>query len=429
MQEKVLQEYIKEKYGEEWKVWTDGGAEGKNKQPSLSEDALSAMGASRHDFKPTLVDQLARVVKLNQDLNGFKPTSGLQEVGTKKKKNFWDSVGDDGRVRPYFGIYGAQSSRSQPSATGFIFLKSAMFRGLVAPKQGKVIIGADFSQQEILIAALLSGDRSLIAAYASGDVYTYFAKEAKAIPPEGTKKTHPEIRDRFKSTTLGVQFSMGSTSLANKITADTGKYTTVEEAKRLIDLYNTTFSSLYAWKRDIIRNYQTAQLEGMPHTLKLPCGWRMCGDNDNGPSVGNMLIQGTGASIMRESVIKAGEEGLKVIMTLHDALYIEAELETWEEDVDKLFSAMSYGFTEIFRKYFKGKLPTWFLDCRNEASAWGIDLEEGKITTPKGNVVKTQLRYADARILNNEGSYKDSVRAMVHTAWPECGDDLEGLDL
>jgi DNA polymerase I-like protein with 3'-5' exonuclease and polymerase domains len=304
-----------------------------------------------------------------------------------------------------------------------------MFRGLVAPKQGKVIIACDYGQQEFLVGALLSGDKKMLEAYKSGDPYVYFAKAAKAIPPEGTKKTHPEIRDRFKSSVLGMQYGMGQVGLGSKITADTGVYTTPEEAKKIIDQFNSTFIVFAEWKRNLIREYDTAQREGIPYTIKLPCGWRMCGDNNNMLSVANVPIQGFGASAMRFSVIKAMEDGLDVIQTLHDAIYAEADVETWEEDLDKLLSAMAYGFERALACQYGGKLPSFAMACRNDPCAWGPDLANGEAVTPSGIKVKTQTQYADPRVLNKDGSYKDSVRAMVHTAWPEGGDDLEELDL
>jgi hypothetical protein len=418
--EKEIQDYIAKEYGDSWEVWTEGGADGANKKPSLSEDALLAMGGTRHNYKATLVDQLTRFVLFQQSINGFRPKniSGLQEVTTKKQKNFWDSVGSDGRVRPYFGIYGAQSSRSQPAATGFVFLKSAMFRGLVAPKRGKVIVACDFGQQEFLVGALLSSDKKMIEAYRSGDVYVYFAKAVGAIPPEGTKKTHPDIRDRFKSSVLGMQYGMGAARLAAKITQDTGVITTKDEAQKIISLFTQTFSTFAEWKKQLLWSYRKAQEQGEPYTIKLPCGWRMLGDNDNMLSVANVPIQGFGADAMRLSVLEACRRGLIVVQTLHDALYIECDAGCWGEAADTLIAAMAWGFEEAVRLQFKGKLPTFYLNCRNDPCAWGPSLADGKAKTPAGVEVKTQTRYFDGRCYGKDGKLLPEVQVWADIVWP-----------
>ena len=45
-------------------------------------------------------------------------------------------------------------------------------------------------------------------AYASGDPYLEFAKLAGAVPPDATKKTHPEQRSLYKATVLAVNYGM-----------------------------------------------------------------------------------------------------------------------------------------------------------------------------------------------------------------------------
>ncbi len=79
---------------------------------SLALEAWERFFPFKHDYpRDNFGAQMVRFLKLKQSLYGFSDTGG-------KRKNFWDSVGSDGRVRPYMNIYGAQSSRSQPAASG-----------------------------------------------------------------------------------------------------------------------------------------------------------------------------------------------------------------------------------------------------------------------------------------------------------------------
>ncbi len=315
---------------------TDGG---KKKQPklSLSLEAWEKQFAFKHSY-PTgnYGAQMVRFLKLKQSLYGFSDSGG-------KRKNFWDSVGSDNRVRPYMNIFGAQSSRSQPAASGFMFLKPAWMRSLVEPEPGKFLAGIDYGQQEFFLSALESEDQNMIDAYLSGDPYLYWAKLAGAIPENGTKETHKRERDLFKNTCLGINYGMTKVGLAAKLTGDTGRVYTEEEAQGLIDLFEDTFPDYMEWKRQLMDDYSQG------YGIALPCGWRMWCDNDNLRSVCNVPIQGFGASIMRKAVDLAESRGSKIVFTLHDALYIEGKTKNFEKDLANLYISMK----EAFRFYFK----------------------------------------------------------------------------
>jgi len=182
--EKPIREWIARQKHETW-LKTDKGA------ASLSLEAFEKHYSSRGDIN-VFGNAFTKYLRNKQSLNGFMPK--------KKGKTLYDSLGSDGRVRPYFGIFRAQSSRSQPSATGYILLKSSWMRCLIEPPRGRTIIAIDYSQQEFLIAGLLSRCEAMLKAYESGDVYLYTGKLAGAIPWKGTKKEYPELRDQFKST-------------------------------------------------------------------------------------------------------------------------------------------------------------------------------------------------------------------------------------
>ncbi len=284
------------------------------------------------------------------------------------RKTFWDSAGDDNRSRPYLGIYGSQSARTQPSSTGFLPLKSHWMRCFIVPPEGKAIVGIDYANQEFLLAALISKDPAMIKAYHSGDPYVWFAKAAGAMPQDGTKKTHSEIRTRFKSTTLGVLYGMGKYRLADKLTEDTGEKYKEEDAKGLIDLFNATFAVFAAWKEELLKNYKVYK-----RPVKLPCGWYMWTDNDRPASVQNCPIQGFGSSIMRKAVQLCQDDELDVVYTLHDAIYVEYPSQCIDYTVELLKECMD----KAFRYYFPSELQR-FANCRMDVFAWSLDYKNYK---------------------------------------------------
>lgn len=365
---------------------TDGGESGK-KDYSLSLKAFTRHFNYTHSYpKGNYFAQIIRYLKLKQNLNGFLPGG----------KNFWDYVGSDSFVRPYMGIYVAQSSRSQPSATGFIPLKSAWMRYMIVPPEGYAMASIDFKSQEFLIAALLSGDKQMLEDYLSGDVYLAFGKSIGFIPKDGTKAKYKKERDQMKPVVLGIQFDMTEIGLAKDLTEKWGRVVTEKEALGYLNAHKKAYPTLWRYKDQIAREYR---LRGY---LKLADGWYMWGDNKNFRSVGNCPIQGMGACIMRKSVELAQEAGLKIPYTLHDALYILDKTENIEESLKTLANCMD----KAFRFYFKGK-QKYDATVGLEADIWSKDFDDevlefnrnyyNWVGNPLEMEVKKQKFYVDPR--------------------------------
>lgn len=323
----------------------------KGNRTSISKDAFRDWYDSE---SPGFGGAFCRYLKTKQSLNGFLPGG--------QRGTFSDYLGSDGRVRPYFGIYGAQSSRSQPAATGFIPLKAHWMRNFLDAGPGRALAGVDYASQEFLIAAILSQDEAMMAAYASGDVYTAFARDAELMPRDGTKASHPKIREACKAMVLGVSYDMTAKGMAPRIAAASGEPCTEERAQDLIDKFFEVYSDYGDWKREVIKEYEEGYLE-------LPDGWMMWGDNDNLRSVGNFPVQGHGAVIMREAVGRAQDIGLEIVLTLHDALYLEYP--SFEvEHIEKLKKVMAEAFDSVMKPYGKT------IPIRLDGDAWSRDYKD-----------------------------------------------------
>lgn len=359
---------------------------------SLSLDAFQKFFDYKHTYpRGSFGAQMVRYLKLKQSLNGFSPTA---------TKSFWSYVGPDKMVRPYMGIYGAQSSRSQPSATGFMFLKPAWMRALVVPPKGKAYCGVDYGSQEFFISALCSRDKNMINAYLSGDVYFFFAKEAGAVPKDAKRSDYEDVRDLFKATVLGLSYLMSSYGLANKLSLDTGRPWSEGEAQEMIDKFYDVFDRLGDFQQQILDDYCDTGY------IKLPCGWYMFGQNDNHRSIANVPVQGFGGSILRKADEFCFDRGLYVPITLHDALYIEYDSDDLAA-IDKQIDAMR----EAFIYYFPEDQKEIARKIKMDAFAWSPDypapkmeIHNGKevevyhtLITPAGNKVKCSNLYIDKR--------------------------------
>jgi len=241
-------------------------------------------------------------------------------------------VGEDGRNRCLLSPFAAKTGRNQPSNAKFIFGPSRWFRCLIKPKDGWGIAYLDFSSQEIAIAAALSGDQALIEAYLSGDPYMEFAKQAGLAPPDATKDTHKDVRNRCKQIVLGVGYGMGPEAMAQRAGIS------AVEARDLLRHHHETYRVFWAWSED---NVNVALVGG---TLKTVYGWPLrCGPGKepNPRSLLNFPMQANGAEMLRLAACLATEAGLRVCAPIHDALLLEAPLEQLDEDVRRLSTIMS----------------------------------------------------------------------------------------
>lgn len=174
---------------------------------------------------------------------------------------------------------------------------------------------------------------------------------------------------------------------AKKITNDTGRNWTENEAQEQIDLFYSAYPEFKDWQDQFKEDY--VQNGG----VRIPCGWRMFGDNDNLRSVCNVPIQGYGASVMREAVDRAVKNNCTVIFTLHDAIYIEDEIGN-EFKIETLAKCMQ----EAFRRYSPKKHRHTAVKIKLDPFAWSPSYEKDSgFTLRHGLYVPCSNLYIDER--------------------------------
>ena len=381
-----IREWIKKQRHPDW-MKTDTG------RLSLSEEAFRKYYPFKHSYpRDNFGAQMVRFLHTKKNLNGFLPGS---------KKTIWDRIGRDNRIRPHMNIYGAQTGRSQPSTGAFIPSKAAWMRILLAPPPGEVMIQVDWASQEFILAALLSRDPAMIEAY-QDDPYLYLAKKCRAIPPEGTKQSHPDQRALYKTLTLGISYGMGPVSLAKELNESSGyeKYTE-ESAQWLIDDFYRIFYVYEEWKGLILDEYNSVGY------LKTLDGWVLWGDNPNPRSCLNFPVQGAGAAVMRRAVANAQDDGLNVCYTMHDSLTIQAPKEKALQAINDLTEAMA----DATSHYFLGTGMEHYAKCRMDVDCWGAGMEGVVLDATNGQVVCTD-RYVDERSVEELYNFKKYL-------WPD----------
>ena len=270
-------------------------------------------------------------------------------------------VGRDGRNRCMLSAFRARTGRNQPSNSRFIFGPAVWLRGLIRPSPGRGVAYIDWSQQEFGIAAALSGDPRMQEAYVSGDPYLAFAKQAGAVPPQATKKSHAAEREQFKACVLAVQYGMGEDSLAQRIGQP------VCRARELLSLHASTYRVFWKWSDACLDH---ANLHRVLYTT---FGWPIHVDSDANPrSLRNFPMQANGAEMLRLACCLITEAGIHVCAPVHDALLIEASLDGLEAAIaatQELMARASEIVLDGFRLRSEAKIvryPDRYMDDRGK---------------------------------------------------------------
>lgn len=252
----------------------------------------------------------------------------ISQIGWFREKGtsyFYTRYGKDDCVRPFYGPYRTLTSRNGPRAREFVFAMSSWLRALVQAPEGYTLTSMDYSKQEFYLGAILSGDEAMLAAYTSGDFYLAFAKLCGMIPSEATADTHPLQRQQCKSTVLGLQYGMQAAKLASKLSSELGRDVPLSEAEGLVNLHKQTFPAYWKWL-DRIDNWAS-----MHKPLILPDGWALQTPwKSRKLTYRNFYVQGTGAVILRNAVLKVQKRGLCLISMVHDSLIIRHRTEDKE---------------------------------------------------------------------------------------------------
>lgn len=135
-------------------------------------------------------------------------------------------VQKDGRIHCNFNQYGADTGRLSSSEPNLQNIPShnTDIRQMFKAKDGYLLIGSDFSQQEPRLLSFLSQDENLMKAYREDrDIYAFIASIAFHKPYEECKEFYPDgsvnkegkkRRTQIKAIVLGIMYSKQPASIA-----------------------------------------------------------------------------------------------------------------------------------------------------------------------------------------------------------------------
>ncbi len=210
------------------------------------------------------------------------------------------------------------------------------------PREGHVLIDADYSQIELRLLAAISGDRAMTGAFASGvDIHTSTASAVFGVSPD---EVTPELRKRAKAVNFGIVYGIGEYSLSQDLGI------TVKQAGDYIKSYLAAYPGVGEYLTGVVRD---AKEKGYTETL---CGRRryipeLSASNANIRRFGervarNSPIQGSAADIIKIAMIRIGRrlayEGLdaRLVLQIHDELVLDSAPECADRAAELLKECM-----------------------------------------------------------------------------------------
>lgn len=228
-------------------------------------------------------------------------------------------IESDNRVYTSYDVNRAESGRtssSNPNIQNIPTREHPELRECFVAPDGYVLVGGDFSQQEVRIAAYLGNDENMIAIFArKGDIY---CETASIMYGEPVSKAD-ERRQRVKALVLGIIYGMSAYGLA----ARTGM--TKEEAEEFINLFFYHFPG--------IKQYTINQSKATKW-VKTPSGrrsWINLLSSSGKRNALNSPCQGGGADMMKRLVALMHQrwdtslEPFPATLQVHDELVLEVK--------------------------------------------------------------------------------------------------------
>ncbi|MCR4877282.1 MAG: DNA polymerase I [Clostridiales bacterium] len=210
------------------------------------------------------------------------------------------------------------------------------------PREGWILLDADYSQIELRLMAHFSGDEALLEAFRNGeDIHTRTASEIFDVPKNWVT---PELRSRAKAVNFGLIYGISGFGLSR----NTG--VSQREAREFIEKYFRKYPGVKRFMDEFaaegLRNGYARTLMGrrryLPELQSPKAPIREFGKR----AAMNTPVQGTAADIIKLAMVRVDkalrEAGMqsRLILQVHDELLLECPPEEAEQAAALLKEAM-----------------------------------------------------------------------------------------
>ena len=280
----------------------------------------------------------ADVLEKLKDKHPIVPVIMDYRMLTKLKSTYADGllkvIGEDGRIHTTFQNLVTATGRlssTEPNLQNIPVRTDlgAEIRKMFVPKDGCVLVDADYSQIELRVLAHIADDQTMQRAFCGGvDIHTATAAQVFGVDVESVT---PLQRRHAKAVNFGIVYGISEFSLAEDI--GVSRY----EAKEYIESYLANYAGVRRYMKDVVDN---ARQTGFTETMfgrrrYIP---ELKSSNFNIRSGAerialNTPIQGTAADLIKLAMIRV-ETALndhfpdaKLLLQVHDELIVECRSE------------------------------------------------------------------------------------------------------
>ncbi len=226
-----------------------------------------------------------------------------------------------------------------------------LIRKVFIPREGCVLIDADYSQIELRVLAHMSEDANLISAYKQAqDIHRMTASQVFHVPFEEVTSLQ---RRNAKAVNFGIVYGISSFGLSQDLSISK------KEAAEYIESYFETYPGV---KQFLDRQVEQAKKQGYVTTMfgrRRPVP-ELSSSNFKTRSFGervamNSPIQGTAADIIKIAMIRVNESlkaqnlRSRLILQVHDELLVE----TCEEEVEQVKAILKQDMETAAELYVK----------------------------------------------------------------------------
>lgn len=270
---------------------------------------------------------------------------------TKLKSTYADGlikeIGADGRIHTTFQNLVTATGRlssTEPNLQNIPVRTDlgAEIRKMFVPKEGSVLVDADYSQIELRVLAHIAQDTAMQQAFCSGvDIHTATAAQVFGV---STEQVTPLMRRHAKAVNFGIVYGISEFSLAEDIGVSRA------EAKDYINTYLANYSGVRAYMKKVVDDAReigyTTTLYGRRRAIP-----DLKSSNFNVRQGAerialNTPIQGTAADLIKLAMVqveKALQENYpeaRLLLQVHDELIVECPEEIGERVAELMSSCM-----------------------------------------------------------------------------------------
>ena len=280
----------------------------------------------------------AEVLEKLKDFHPIIPAIMDYRMLTKLKSTYADGlikeIGEDGRIHTTFQNLVTATGRlssTEPNLQNIPVRTDlgAEIRKMFVPKEGSVLVDADYSQIELRVLAHIAGDEAMQRSFCEGqDIHTATAAQVFGVAPEQVTALQ---RRHAKAVNFGIVYGISEFSLAEDI--GVSRY----EAKQYIENYLANYRGVRDYMKRVVND---AREKGYTQTLYgrkryIP---ELKSSNFNIRQGAerialNSPIQGTAADLIKLAMIRV-EEALceqfpeaELLLQVHDELIVECPQE------------------------------------------------------------------------------------------------------